>query len=122
MDFRSRSSPRFSTRCSVVDQRATLSFPTVLTKDEKLACFITLGSCLLAFLFPFPAIKYILGGILGLTFLCLSLKHFYLAVSIFTFLLPLQALLPKGSILIRGTNLETIFIIFFLLLGLSIKR
>ena len=88
--------------------------PAAFTAEERLAIVVLVGSTVVAMLFPFPLTKSVLGGVVGLTFLYVSLRAFYLGVAFFTFLLPLQTLVENQSLLLRGINLQTAFVLFFI--------
>jgi O-antigen ligase len=97
-----------------------LTSPTpagAFTSADKLALLTCIGSVVVAFLFPYPPTKYLLALVLGFTFVTLSVRHFYLAVCFFVFFLPLQRLVSTQSFFVPGLNLQTVFIIYFALLG-----
>jgi O-antigen ligase len=90
-----------------------------LTSTERFALHLCIGSFLFALLFPFAATKYALGAVLGLAFVVISLREFYIALALFTFCVPLEALLPQDSLLgVRGLNVQTAFVLYFTVLSL----
>jgi hypothetical protein len=90
-----------------------------LTSEERMALWSCFGAAMIAYLFPFPLTKVALGLGLAVLFGSLSLRHFYIAVALFAFFLPLQMLLPKVSFIIRGLNIETLFVLAFWILSRS---
>ena len=90
-----------------------------LTSEERMALWSCFGAAMIAYLFPFPLTKVALGLGLAVLFGSLSLRHFYIAVALFAFFLPLQVLLPKVSFIIRGLNIETLFVLAFWILSRS---
>lgn len=102
---------------NVADQ--ALPRPWKMTRPEKVATLVFVGSVIVGILFPFPVTKYILGVVLGLTFVYVATRGFYLAVSFFCFLLPLQVLASNNSFLIPGLNVQTGFVLMFILLAIK---
>jgi O-antigen ligase len=90
-----------------------------LTSEEKATLGVSIGCVVAAVLFPHPAIKLITALALGLTFLRVSFRHYYLAVSLFVLFLPLQEVVGNTSILVPGLNLQTALVVFFILLFLA---
>jgi hypothetical protein len=88
-----------------------------LMPDERMALGACLGSAVIAILLPYPATKLVIGAGLGMLFTVLSLRHFYIAVALFAFCLPLQPLMPRGSFFVPGLNLQTLFVVGFFVLS-----
>lgn len=88
-----------------------------LNADERMGLFACVVAVALATLIPHPVTKLVVGGGLALVFVLLSIRHFYIAIAFFVFFLPLQRFLPQESILIRGLNVQTLLVIYLVVLG-----
>ena len=85
---------------------------------ERSTIFACTGCGIVALLFPYPPVKVVTGIVLALTFLRVSFREFYLALALFIFFLPLQAVAGIGSILVPGLNPQTGFVAFLGFLAL----
>ena len=88
-----------------------------LSSPGRTVLIACLGAAAVAYLLPFPATKVALGTALGLLFMSVSIRHFYIALALFAFVLPLQTLLPTNSFLIRGLNIQTMFVLGYCVLA-----
>jgi hypothetical protein len=91
-------------------QPAQSARPVTLTAAERTSLVACVSAAMIAYLFPYPVTKILLGTGLAVLFLALSLRHFYIAIALFVFFLPLQELLP-GSFFVRGLNTQTMFVV-----------
>jgi O-antigen ligase len=91
----------------------------VLTPTERSVIRVCLLCVAVAVAFPFPFVKYGLGAVLALTFVSSGLRHYYVAIAFFAFLLPLTELLPIGSFIVPGLNAQTLLVFFFVGLAAS---
>jgi O-antigen ligase len=82
--------------------------------EEKRFLAVWLACCLLAIALPYPATKIAVGLILGVSYLQASLSSFHLALSGFIILLPFNEVAYKGSILLPGVNMQTLFVVYLL--------
>jgi O-antigen ligase len=86
-----------------------------LGPDDKQLLVVWLSCGVLAAALPYPATKIFLALVLGVWYLRASLNHFHLALSGFILLLPFHDAAYKGSILLPGLNIQTLFVIFLCL-------
>lgn len=92
----------------------------LLDPAARALLILWLVCCTVAFVLPYPPTKVAVGLVLGASYLHASLKHPYLALCGFVLLLPFSDTAYKGSLLVPGINIQTLFVVYlFLIAGVS---
>jgi O-antigen ligase len=112
-----------ASRCDALPRRLqtrdTIQGDSALTSVEKNTLLICASCGVAALILPHVVVKIVLALVLGMTLLRVSFAHYYLAVGVFAFLLPLHPVVGERSFLVAGVNLQTLSALFFVLLGFA---
>jgi O-antigen ligase len=95
--------------------------PAALSTEDKSLLALWFGCGALAAAFPYPTTKLVIATVLGCGYLLASMAHYHLALAGFILFLSFFDTVHRGSILLPGLNLLTLFLVY-LFIGLALSE
>jgi O-antigen ligase len=96
------------------ERTSVTNVPARLDTGDKALLGLWFGCGVLAVAFPHRITKVVVAIVLGLGYLRASLTHFHLALAGFILFLSFFDTANRGSLVLPGVNLQTVFLIFLL--------